>query len=121
METPRRNVQSARQRIVPSTQTAPGESLSADALVIVADVLHLKALRQIEIKLHRGQLPVAPYRIFDAYIYLGTVKTASSFNSRVWNLARVQSVNERRLSFSQSSSEPRYWYSDRHLLPTAQP
>src|SRR5687768_10623240 len=64
-------------------------------LVVFADVFHLESLRQIEIKLHGRQLPVAADRILDSDVDLRTVKHGLTFDARVRNVSRVKRVDKR--------------------------
>jgi hypothetical protein len=52
-------------------------------LIVLADVLKLESLWQIEIKLHGGQLPQPADRILNLYVNLWTVKRRFTFNSFV--------------------------------------
>src|ERR1041385_5169431 len=63
-------------------------------LVVFADVLELKTLRQIEVKLDCRQLPRAPDRIFDTNVDLRTIERCFTFDARVRNAAAIQSIGQ---------------------------
>src|SRR6266496_2701459 len=63
--------------------------------VILADILELETLREIEIKLHGGQLPRPTDSIFNPNVYLWTIEDGFSFHTLVRNASLVQSSYQR--------------------------
>src|SRR5712691_9351741 len=59
-------------------------------LVVLADIFKLETSGQIEVKLHRRQLPGAPDGVFDANIYLWTIENSFTFNALVGNATIIQ-------------------------------
>src|SRR5712692_10079350 len=64
-------------------------------LVVFADVLQFESFRQIEIPLHRSELPQTPNRIFDLEIDLRTIERRFAFHALVINAARIQTRGQR--------------------------
>src|SRR5262249_3197433 len=66
--------------------------------VVLANVFELKALRQIEVSLHRSQLPQPANRVFNPEIDFRAVEGGFTFDPLVRNPTRVESG--RHLGFS---------------------
>src|SRR2546421_12676568 len=67
-------------------------------LVVLADVLKREAFGQIEVPLHRAELPEPADGVFDLEIDLRAVKGRFTLNALVIDAALVQGFGERALS-----------------------
>ena len=66
-------------------------------LVVVTDVLELKTFRQVEIKLHRRQLPQPADRILHLDVNLWSIERCFIFHALVWKFLLVQRVDQSEL------------------------
>src|SRR4028118_356740 len=66
-------------------------------LVVFADVLKFEAFRQVEVPLHRAELPESPDGVFDFEVNLRPVESGLAFDALVSDAALVQSIGERAL------------------------
>ncbi len=64
---------------------------------VLADVSHIKALRQVEVELNRRQLPRTTQRILDFQVDLGAIEGAAALIDFIVQPFDIDSALQRRL------------------------